>query len=75
MTINYRLGVLGFLSTSDDVIPVNLGLWDQNLALKWIQENIADFRGDPEKVKIRMDFKSLLFVHHFIAFLYFQSVK
>ena len=50
VTINYRLGVLGFLSTSDDVMPGNLGLWDQNLALKWIQNNIEDFGGDPTKV-------------------------
>ncbi len=48
--MNYRLGALGFLSTSDDVMPGNLGLWDQNLALKWVQQNIQDFGGDPNKV-------------------------
>jgi hypothetical protein len=50
VTVNYRLGVLGFLSTSDDVMPGNLGLWDQNLALKWVQNNIAHFGGDSSKV-------------------------
>ena len=50
VAINYRLGALGFMSTSDDVIPGNMGLWDQNLALKWVQENIRDFGGDPTKV-------------------------
>ncbi len=52
MTVNYRLGPLGFMSTSDDVIPGNMGLWDQNLALKWVQENIEDFGGDPNRVNI-----------------------
>ena len=56
MTVNYRLGALGFLSTNDDVIPGNLGLWDQNLALKWVQANIADFGGDPNKVNIDLGF-------------------
>jgi hypothetical protein len=57
VTINYRLGPLGFLSTSNDDIPANLGLWDQNLALKWIQSNIKAFGGDPDKVT-----SSLLFI-------------
>jgi len=56
VTVNYRLGALGFLSTNDDVIPGNLGLWDQNLALKWVQANIADFGGDPNKVNIILSF-------------------
>ncbi len=50
VTVNYRLGALGFMSTSDDVMPGNLGLWDQNLALKWVQQNIQDFGGNPDKV-------------------------
>ena len=52
MTINYRLGALGFMSTNDDVIPGNMGLWDQNMALKWVQDNIEDYGGDPKKVRI-----------------------
>nr|CAH7760988.1 unnamed protein product [Callosobruchus chinensis] len=52
VTVNYRLGALGFLTTEDDVIPANLGLRDQNLALKWVQENIDLFGGDPRDIVI-----------------------
>jgi carboxylesterase type B len=38
------------MSTSNDDMPANLGLWDQNLALKWVQNNIRDFGGNPNKV-------------------------
>ncbi|XP_050531758.1 esterase E4-like isoform X3 [Daktulosphaira vitifoliae] len=52
VSINYRLGVLGFLSTEDDVITGNFGLKDQVMALKWVQENIRSFNGDPERITI-----------------------
>jgi len=52
VTINYRLGPLGFMSTGDNVIPANLGLWDQRQALIWVQENISKFGGDPGNVTI-----------------------
>jgi carboxylesterase type B len=38
------------MSTSNDDMPANLGLWDQNLALKWVKNNIRDFGGNPNKV-------------------------
>lgn len=52
VTINYRLGILGFLSTEDDVIPGNFGLKDQVEALKWVQRNIEAFNGDAQRVMI-----------------------
>ncbi|XP_069195185.1 carboxylic ester hydrolase-like [Procambarus clarkii] len=48
----YRLGTLGFLSTEDSIMPGNLGLKDQTLALRWVHNNIRDLGGDPNKVTI-----------------------
>ncbi|CAO4377374.1 unnamed protein product [Caenorhabditis nigoni] len=43
---------LGFLTTGDEVSKGNYGLWDQTLALKWVQEHIVSFGGDPNNVTI-----------------------
>ncbi|XP_067929874.1 bile salt-activated lipase-like isoform X2 [Watersipora subatra] len=50
ITINYRIGVLGFLSTTKGT--GNYGLWDQREALLWVRDNIAHFGGDPDLVTI-----------------------
>ncbi|XP_050428100.1 juvenile hormone esterase-like [Adelges cooleyi] len=52
VSINYRLGLLGFLSTEDEVIPGNFGMKDQVMALRWVKENIGHFGGDPSSVTI-----------------------
>ncbi|XP_029378278.1 liver carboxylesterase 2-like [Echeneis naucrates] len=50
--IQYRLGFLGFLSTSDEHLPGNFGLLDQVEALRWIQQHIHNFGGNPDLVTI-----------------------
>ena len=53
ITINYRLGVDGFLFFGDSGDSVaNRGLLDRVAALEWVRENIAAFGGDPENVTI-----------------------
>ncbi|MFD2201741.1 carboxylesterase/lipase family protein [Shivajiella indica] len=58
VTINYRLGVFGFLAHPELSAEApykasgNYGLLDQALGLQWVQDNIAAFGGDPKKVTI-----------------------
>uniref|UniRef100_A0A8C9PZC3 Carboxylic ester hydrolase n=1 Tax=Spermophilus dauricus TaxID=99837 RepID=A0A8C9PZC3_SPEDA len=52
VSIQYRLGVLGFFSTGDQHATGNWGYLDQVAALHWVQQNIAHFGGNPDKVTI-----------------------
>ena len=52
VSINYRVGILGFMSLGIPEIPGNMGLHDQVMALHWVQDNIAAFGGDPKSVTI-----------------------
>ncbi|MDP9497251.1 MAG: carboxylesterase family protein [Actinomycetota bacterium] len=51
VTINYRLGALGFLLGEDEGAG-NLGLRDQIAALRWVRDNAAAFGGDPDQVTV-----------------------
>ena len=54
VTINYRLGPFGYLVMPglNDGAVLNLGIEDQRAALRWVQDNIANFGGDPSRVTI-----------------------
>ncbi len=58
ITVNYRLGVFGFFAYPELTKEApqrasgNYGLFDQHAALKWVQQNIAAFGGDPKRVTI-----------------------
>uniref|UniRef100_A0A8P4KPW7 Carboxylic ester hydrolase n=1 Tax=Dicentrarchus labrax TaxID=13489 RepID=A0A8P4KPW7_DICLA len=52
VTVNYRVGTLGFLSSGDARLPGNYGLWDQHAAISWVRRNIEAFGGNPDNITI-----------------------
>jgi para-nitrobenzyl esterase len=56
VTVNYRIGALGFLAhpalDREGHLAVNYGVMDQQLALRWVRDNIESFGGDPANVTI-----------------------
>jgi para-nitrobenzyl esterase len=73
VSINYRLGILGYLAhpqlsaESPDGISGNYGLLDQIEALRWVKQNIAAFGGDPANVTIAGESAGALSVMHLMT--------
>jgi para-nitrobenzyl esterase len=73
VSINYRLGVLGYLAhpelsaESPEGVSGNYGLLDQIEALRWVQRNIRAFGGDPAKVTIAGESAGALSVMYLMA--------
>ncbi|CAD5218842.1 unnamed protein product [Bursaphelenchus okinawaensis] len=52
VTLNYRIGIFGFITTSSPSCPGNNAFWDMHKALQWVQDNIHHFGGDKSNVTI-----------------------
>lgn len=64
VTINYRLGLFGFLNLLDPIANGNYGLWDQMAAIRWVHENIEAFGGNPDSVTIFGESAGGMSVHY-----------
>lgn len=72
VTINYRVGVFGFLAHPELTreagdAPTNFGLLDMVAALRWVKSNIAAFGGDPRRVTIAGQSAGAMAVHALVA--------
>ncbi|GMR38439.1 hypothetical protein PMAYCL1PPCAC_08634, partial [Pristionchus mayeri] len=52
VTINYRMGLIGFFTTFTENFPPNRGMYDMLMALRWVNEEIVHFGGDTSRITI-----------------------
>lgn len=52
VSMQYRVGALGFLTLDTPEAPGNVGLWDQRMALEWVSRNIHRFGGSPHNITL-----------------------
>jgi carboxylesterase type B len=52
VSMNYRVGSFGFMANNDWGLEGNMGILDQQAAMRWVRDNIAHFGGDPDKVML-----------------------
>jgi para-nitrobenzyl esterase len=52
VSFNYRVGALGFLVSSSDGVFGNSGLYDQKMAIEWVNDHISNFGGDPSRITL-----------------------
>ncbi|CAB4063149.1 unnamed protein product [Lepeophtheirus salmonis] len=68
VTLNYRLGPLGFLTLGNETVPGNMGLWDQRLAMEWIRTHIGNFGGDADEITLMgHDAGSVCITNHMVS--------
>jgi para-nitrobenzyl esterase len=71
VSVNYRLGALGYL-LQPGVAPGNLGVLDQEAALRWVREHIAAFGGDPDNISLAGQSGG---AHTIVSFLSFERTR
>jgi len=67
VTINYRLGIFGFLFGNSSAAPGNMGYWDQAVALKWVKDNIKNFGGNPNDITLFFFFSGSMSISNHIV--------